>query len=242
MIRRESEFQHVDMVAAEHNYKTGRLTARPGAVPESGKKSTGVQPLPVHEQKAGLLYVPQQYDPGKPAALAVMLHGAGAPAAQGLSLLRSYADESNMILVAPAATAYSWDIIASRKFGPDIAILEEALHAVFENYAINPERIAIGGFSDGASYALSVGLTNGDLFTHIIAFSPGFVHTPENRGKPKVYLSHGIHDPVLPIDPCGRRIVPQLKRLGLEVNYKEFDGRHELPADIAKAAVTWFMS
>ena len=166
------------MVAAEHNYKTGRLTARPGTAPDGSKKPAGVQPLPVHEQKAGLLYVPQPYDPGKPAALAVMLHGAGARAEQGLSLLRSYADESNVLLIAPAATAYSWDIIASRKFGPDIAILEEALRAVFENYAIDPERIAIGGFSDGASYALSVGLTNGDLFTHIIAFSPGFVHTP----------------------------------------------------------------
>jgi phospholipase/carboxylesterase len=35
--------------------------------------------------------------------------------------------------------------------------------------------VALGGFSDGASYALSLDLTNGDLFASLIAFSPGFI-------------------------------------------------------------------
>lgn len=34
------------------------------------------------------------------------------------------------------------------------------------------------GFSDGASYALSLGLPNGNLFSHIVAFSPGFMRAP----------------------------------------------------------------
>jgi predicted esterase len=34
--------------------------------------------------------------------------------------------------------------------------------------------LAVSGFSDGASYALSIGPANGDLFTHVMAFSPGF--------------------------------------------------------------------
>jgi len=45
------------------------------------------------------------------------------------------------------------------------------------------------GFSDGASYALSVGITNGDLFTHVIAFSPGFVAPARQQETISVYLA-----------------------------------------------------
>ena len=34
-----------------------------------------------------------------------------------------------------------------------------------DHHAVDPARIAVAGFSDGASYALSLGLTNGTLLT-----------------------------------------------------------------------------
>lgn len=52
---------------------------------------------------------------------------------------------------------------------------------VLSNYAVDTTRLGVGGFSDGASYALSLGLTNGDLFTHVIAFSPGALYPKESR-------------------------------------------------------------
>ncbi|MDB5263064.1 MAG: phospholipase, partial [Adhaeribacter sp.] len=134
----------------------------------------------------------------------------------------------------------SWDIISGRQFGPDVIFIDQALVQAFDHYVIDTSRLAIGGFSDGASYALCLGLTNGDLFTHIIAFSPGFAHTLEKNGKPAVFISHGIHDQILPIEPCSRRIVPQLQRQGLRVNYQEFEGEHEIPANIAAHGVAWF--
>ena len=229
------------MVTSRDKYKSGRLTARTDASSPKEAKPAGVHVLGLAKGKDTLLYVPEKYTPVKPAALAVMLHGAGAPAEQGISLLRRYADDRNIILVAPASKAYSWDIIAGNAFGPDVISLDGALAEVFTHYAINPEHIAIGGFSDGASYALSIGLTNGDLFTHVIAFSPGFAYSLERHGKPAVFISHGVDDPVLPIDPCGRRIVPQLQHQGLEVKFTEFDGGHEIPAAISENAVSWFL-
>jgi len=101
--------------------------------------------------------------------------------------------------------------------------------------------MALGGFSDGASYALSLGLTNGDLFTHVIAFSPGFMAPAHQVGAPRIYISHGIHDAVLPIDRCSRRLVPILERAGYDVKYHEFDGPHTIPPDIAREAVEWFV-
>jgi phospholipase/carboxylesterase len=64
------------------------------------------------------------------------------------------------------------------------------------------------GFSDGASYALSLGLTNGDLFRHVIAFSPGFMAPAARRGEPPVFVSHITRDGVLPIGVTSHRIVP----------------------------------
>lgn len=228
------------MLTARDKYDTGRLTARPGTHATKDVILTGEQPLGLDTAKDGVLYVPQGYNESRPAALAVMLHGAGAPAEQGLSLLRRYADDKNMLLLAPAARQYTWDIIASDMLGPDVRHIDEALALVFQSYAIDPARVAIGGFSDGASYGLSIGLTNGDLFTHIIAFSPGFAYTLRNRGNPAVFISHGVHDDVLPIGPCARQIVPVLQQRGLGVSYEEFEGGHEVPATIAARAVAWF--
>jgi phospholipase/carboxylesterase len=63
----------------------------------------------------------------------------------------------------------------------------------------------------------------------------------DQRGEPRIFISHGTNDQVLPIDPCSRRIVPQLERAGYDVIYHEFDGPHTVPADIAKAGVAWFL-
>src|SRR5699024_1163884 len=116
----------------------------------------------------------------------------------------------------------------------------EALVHVFDRYAIDPSRVAIGGFSDGASYALSLGIANGDLFSHVIAFSPGFVAAPGEVGRPRIFVSHGTRDEVLPVDRCSRTIVRQLRREHYDVRYHEFDAGHTVPDTIRAEAVRWF--
>jgi predicted esterase len=92
--------------------------------------------------------------------------------------------------------------------------------------------VAVAGFSDGASYALSIGLASGDLFAHVLAWSPGFLAPSDAVGRPRVFVSHGIHDRVLPIDRCSRRLVPVLRADGYDVHYQEFDGGHSVPPDV----------
>lgn len=229
------------MVAQRNQYSTGRLTARPKNTAADQGITAGVYPLQLDARRDGLIYVPKAYAPGRPAALALMLHGAGGQAEHGLSLLQSHADENNILLLAPASRASTWDIIVHKRFGADVIFIDQALALVFERYSIDPARIAIGGFSDGASYALCLGLSNGDLFTHILAFSPGFAYTIQPQGTPAVFMSHGVHDQVLPIHPCSRRILIQLQRQGLTVTYIEFEGEHEVPAAISQSGVEWFI-
>lgn len=122
-----------------------------------------------------------------------------------------------------------------------MAHLDRALDHVFTRYAVDPTRLAIGGFSDGASYALSLGVANGDLFSHVLAFSPGFMAPLERRGSPRFFVSHGTRDQTLPIEACSRRLVPILKQSGYKVRYQEFDGPHTVPPDIAEEALGWFL-
>src|SRR5204863_153021 len=90
------------------------------------------------------------------------------------------------------------------------------LYLLFERGDIVRNRLAIGGFSDGASYALSLGLANGDVFSYVIAFSPSFIVRAQGRAKrsptgtaitPLVYIAHGVSDNVLPIASTSRVIV-----------------------------------
>jgi predicted esterase len=164
--------------------------------------------------------------------LVVFLHGAGSTAIRTLPLLQSGADRLRCAVFAPQSADYTWDLIVGG-FGPDVEALDALLPMVCEQVPVDPEKVGLAGFSDGASYALSLGLRNGTLFRSVVAFSPGF-RIPGNRnGKPPVFLSHGRADTVLPIDRCSRRIVPALQRAGYDVDYREFDGGHEVPEDIA---------
>ena len=107
---------------------------------------------------------------------------------------------------------------------------------------MDPARVALGGFSDGASYALSLGISNGDLVTHILAFSPGFADPAALVGNPRVFISHGTADEMLPIDRTSRFLVPLLRGVGHEVEYIEFDGPHEVPPSILQMAYEWFLA
>lgn len=216
---------------------TARLAARPRKIPVA-RQLTGLSRLELAHGRDGLLYAPELKGGGSYSGLIVGLHGAGAGPQDGISFWMPHADEARMLILAPASRESTWDMIAS-DFGPDVDFIDEALEFAFENYDINREKIVLSGFSDGASYALSLGLANGDLFTHIVAFSPGFVRAPEQVGAPRVFVSHGTDDTVLPIEACSRRLVPKLQAAGYFVHYREFSGGHTVPLEVSREALLW---
>jgi phospholipase/carboxylesterase len=149
-----------------------------------------------------------------------------------------FADTAGVILLAPQSAGMTWDVVRGH-YGPDVVLIDRALAHVFAHYAVDTTRLAIGGFSDGATYALSLGITNGDLFTHVIAFSPGFMVPVARRGAPRLFVSHGTKDQILSIDACSRRIVRRVRDGGYDVTYREFEGGHTVPPTIAREALAW---
>lgn len=226
--------------AITDDHAAGIIAARPRAPAADPARPLppGEYPLGMGDGRDGLLRVPAAAAPG-PLPLIVMLHGATGDAARALRRIAPIADAALVVL--PDSIGRSWDILAGG-YGPDIARIEAALAGILAAWPVDPKRVAVAGFSDGASYALSLALMNGELFTHALAFSPGFVAPLRLAGRPQLFLSHGIGDRVLNIDLCSRRLVPKLREAGYPLVYREFEGGHEVPEEIAVTALAFLMA
>ena len=216
----------------------GRLTFEVRAA--GGEGGARDERLGLGADRDGWLYVPETADAGAP--LLVFLHGAtGTGHAHGRAVIAA-ADRYGVVVVAPdSRLPQTWDLIAQRTFGPDVTHLDRVLDAVVDRVDVDTDRMAAGGVSDGASYALSIGLTNGDVFGTVIAFSPGFLAVREPNGRPRVFVSHGRSDPILPFEVCSGTIVPALRQAGYAVELELFDGGHTVPPEVADTGVGWWL-
>ncbi len=230
-----------DPAALRLLHSGGRFAARPskdslGESPTGGLVRLGLS----GSDRDGVLYRPTNLRADRPAPLLLFLHGATGSGRRAIHRFQDLAESRGLILVAPDSRAYTWDIVVGG-FGPDVEFVDRALGMVFQRQNVDPARVAIGGFSDGASYALTLGLANGDLFSRVLAFSPGFVADVVRRGSPRFFMSHGTRDTILPIETCGRRIARDFRGLGYDVRLVEFDGGHAVPPQVAEAAMDWLV-
>jgi predicted esterase len=216
----------------------GHLLVRVPAVPPSRVGlAPGVHPLGLDEGRDGLVLVPEGLPDG-PVPLLTVLHGGGGEVRRVFDAFAPVAREVGAVLLAPAARFRTWDRVHGT-FGPDVRFLDRALAHLFAQVPVDPARGALAGVSDGAGYALSLGLGNGGLFRHVMAFSPGFLTPGPAEGRPGVFVSHGRQDALLPVERCGRRIAAALRDGGYDVTYVEYDGGHEVPPEVQDAGRAW---
>ena len=219
-------------------HSSGILTSRPGDGPVE-PAVVGTHPIGLGQRRDGVFHVPA--GAARPVPLLFMLHGAGASAQDVLPLVSAAAEEHAVAVLAPDSRGATWDVIQHAD-GPDIDFLDTALARVFARVPVDPRCIVIAGFSDGASYALSLGLANGDLVRDVLAFSPGFAAPARREGTPRLFISHGRQDPVLPFERCGDRLAAALAQAGYDVAYHPFSGGHVVPTAIVEAAFHRFLA
>ena len=165
-----------------------------------------------------------------------MMHGSGGTSIR-MEFTVPLAKEDDVLLLLPNSRMLAGNAVVG-PFGADATFLDGALAQVFPSCAIDPARVTLGGLSsDGATYALALGLLNGDLFTRLVAFSPGFLKPVDRHGNWRVFVSHGTRD--TNINVGGRGIARQLTDEGYDATYREFDGGHEVPDAIAREAFAW---
>jgi phospholipase/carboxylesterase len=216
---------------------SGRLASRVST--PSTTTNPGIYPIGIASGRDGLLYVPTSYKPDTPAPLALVLHGAGRDSTELVTPMKATADATGLVLVAPDSRGVTWDAIGGGLFFDDVIYIDRALKSVFSRVRVDASRVRIMGFSDGGTYSLSLGIINGDLFSRVVAFSPGFIIGGPPNGKPRFFITHGTADTVLPIDQTSRVIVPKLQAAGYDVEYHEFSGGHGVTPDLLAQAVTW---
>ena len=181
----------------------------------------------------------------------IAFYGAGGQASDVLTSFRADADRDGFVLLIPTSKAGTWDMIEDLKarlgiemkvtprYGKDLKALDVALADLFAKVAIDPKRIGMMGFSDGATYALSVGTANPQLVGTVIAFSPGPAFLGKSGPAQRVFISHGEQDEVLPYSYT-RGIVARIRVKKIPLMFESFTGGHQVPKDIHAKALAYF--
>lgn len=232
----------LDTAAPRHFTQTeATIVSRPGT--PTITPTLGYTALGLTTPRDALMYVPTTYVPANPAPLLIMLH----PNGQSAGFWETYGlgemlDDLGVVILAPDSRYASWDIIQEGGFAADPTYISFALDYLFKRCAINPSKIAIAGFSDGGMESLGIGVANGDFITHVMAYSPGALATPWQKGMPKVWISHGQSDPQLSFEFDRDQIAGKLTDAGYDVTFVPFLGGHSIPTDILRQSIEWFVA
>jgi predicted esterase len=215
------------------------------ALPERDDAPAGTGRI-AHGEQIAWIVTPPRIEPGHAHALVVVLHGAGRQDELIVRGLQAERARRDAIFVVPRSLAPTWDLIAGGD-GVDLAFLDGVLHTVYRRFRIDPVRQGIVGFSDGASYALAVGLSNPRIFSAVMGWAAGFlaIDAPNLRPddpKPRVLLEYGTHDQLFPFDQVALPMRDALERLGYAVDFRVDEGGIHWPRkDLLTDALDWFL-
>lgn len=205
------------------------------------------EPLPPGRHELGffperdaVLVVPEGLSATSPVPLVVLFHGGGGSATKILPMLEQSATALGFLILAPQSLLPTWDLVIGGH-GPDRERLDLALTEVASRFTLDPQHLAFVGHSDGGSYALSLGLANGDVVTHLVISSAGFMAVHVQMGAPRIFISHGVRDEQIPIARSGRVHSAQLQEAGYDVTYIEYDGPHAYQPAVVALAMRFFL-
>lgn len=186
--------------------------------------------------------------------LLVLLHGAGHRQVQMVRQFEAEADKRGIVLLAPSSRDISWDSVLSAEaplsldsplanqqshsFGRtrDSDRVEQAISNLAKIVPLDRAHTVLAGFSDGATFAIAMGVSKDHDFGAVIAWSPGIAIRTERpaRGR-RVFVSHGRQDPLLKFSVTCSEILPLLQSEGLAVTFLPFNGGHEVPDAVKDA-------
>jgi len=191
-------------------------------------------------ERDGTVYVPQSYKKGVPTPIVVMLHGFRSTA-EAVRFTFPLAEEFGVIVLAPESRDMTWGQEIPG-FDTDARFIGMAFRWVSEVLTIDPARVAMAGVSDGANYALNMGLAYGNTFNHLMIYSAGMLAPFRKEGKTKIFLAHGTKDKQMPIDRTGRKFAADLKQDGYDITYREYEGGHGAPPEVVRESFDWFVT
>ena len=212
-------------------------------VPETDDAPAGTGRIQ-HDEQLAWVVTPPAIEPGRAYPLVVVLHGAGRQDEMIVKGLQ--AERTEAIFVVPRSLGMTWDLIEGTD-APDLRFLDGVLHSLYRRYRIDPAKRALAGYSDGASYALAIGLSNPRTFAAVMAWAAGFlaIDTPNLKPddpKPRVLLEYGTHDQLFPFERVAVPMREVLERMGYPLEFRVDEGGIHWPRrEFLSDALAWFL-
>lgn len=192
-----------------------------------------------------VLYVPREYEPGKPWPLVVFLHGMGERGSHGLAqtevgigtAVRLHPERFPCLVVMPQCP----DNVTWLKATEDI---DTCIKDTRQNYNVDPRRIYLTGLSMGGFGAWQYGAENVDRFAAIMPICGG--GKPDDApslARVPIWAFHGAKDKTVRPDQS-RRMVKAVKKAGGDIRYTEYPDLPHNSWDRAygeKEAIEWLL-
>jgi phospholipase/carboxylesterase len=206
-----------------------------------------------HGGSTALLLTPDKIDPARRYPLFTILHGAGR---HDQALAKHYLAEPNRrraFFLIPRSVEPTWDLIAGTE-RQDLDFLEYAYDLIYRRYPIDPLQQSLIGYSDGASYGLSLGLCNAEMFSALMVWAAGFLvlDPPTSEAlrtqgppasKPRIYLEYGTHDQLFDFQTVALPMRENLERSGYDVTFSVDEGGRHLPSGTFHTeALDWYFA
>lgn len=202
---------------------------------------------------------PAQVVAGQQTWLLVLMHGVGSNE-QDLFGLAPYVPPQFHVLSlrAPFAMgmgAYAWfqftvDADGTRHINVPQEqqariLVQQTVETAASQLGIPPERIVLGGFSQGGIMALSQLLTQPQSLRGVVVWHSRLLpeiaslHAPAAAFAGKsAWVSHGSYDNVIPLTSA-HAVRDRLAALPLQLSYHEYPGAHEIRPEELRASMQW---
>lgn len=186
----------------------------------------------------------------------VLLHGRGTDELDLMPLVLA-TGLKNALIVSPRAprpfelgVGFAWYDIEGdgvprpETFQPSLDLLRRFISEIKEGYEVDPTRIILLGFSQGAVMSLAIALMDPKACRGVAALS-GYI--PQKLGLSfdlkqvpplAAFVCHGAYDPIIPVQ-LGREASQFLKQAGAHVQYKEYPMGHEVREETVKDLAVW---
>jgi phospholipase/carboxylesterase len=202
------------------------------------------------QSNTGLIYRVRR-DP-LPGALVVMLHGLSGD--ENVMWIFDHALPRDATVIAPRALyagefgGHSWarsvvrDDLDDVDFQEALEVLSRFMAEVIAQYEIDPQRVILMGFSQGAALSYAYSLRHPEALRGVIALA-GFLPDSSRAvsvtpAVPHYLILHGTHDEAVPIDRA-RAARSVLEAHGAIVEYHEHHMGHKVSAQGMREIARW---
>ena len=194
--------------------------------------------------------------------LLVLMHGVGSNERDLFGLAPAVPGQFHVLsLRAPfrmGPTAFAWFDFSVRPDGERVineaqelqsrALVAQTVTAAAQQLGVPPERVVVGGFSQGGIMSLSLLLTQPTLLHAAMVWHSRLLPqvlshmapTQAFEGK-HLWVSHGTFDNVIPL-ASAHATRQQAQALPLQLHYEEFASAHEIRPDELDHTMQWLQA